>query len=92
MFSMLTKQDKTYINDLLDRRFEELAIMIQNGFAEIIGRVNVLESGVEKLEESVYELKTQVNTIEFKLINAPSNRLDKIEDDIRQIKSKFGLI
>lgn len=92
MFSMLTKQDKTYINDLLDRRFEELAIMIQNGFAEIIGRVNVLEFGVEKLEESVYELKTQVNTIEFKLITAPGNRLDKIEDDVRQIKSKFGLI
>lgn len=104
MFSMLTKQDKSYINDLLDRRFEELAMMIQKGFADCVTKTEFnslkeemsdmedrLNTKIDGLDNRVYKLEAKLNTMEFKLITAPNNRLDKIEDDVRQIKAKVGM-
>ncbi len=105
MFRMLTKQDRSYIDNLLDKRFDDfeikmdakfeaLAIMIQNGFDEI-NRNKADKADVDRIEiklgNKMDKLEGRMNTLEFKLITAPSNRLDKVEDDVRQIKAKIGI-
>jgi hypothetical protein len=120
MFHMLTKQDRSYIDNLLDKRFddfevrfeskmdakfESLAIMIQRGFSECVTktefrdfksdmdeRFNSVDERFTSVDNHLDNLEGKMNTLEFKLITAPNNRLDKVEDDIRQIKSKVGLI
>lgn len=119
MFRMLTKQDRSYIDNLLDSRFadfeikmdakfEALAIMIQTGFSECVtktefnleinnlksemdDRFNVINERLNSVDNCLYNLEGKVNTMEFKLITAPNNRLDKLEDDVRQIKAKIGI-
>lgn len=88
MFHMLTKQDRKYIDDLFDEKIGVLAIMIQNGFDEL----NRNKADKTDLKTAIDRLEGRMNTLEFKLITAPNNRLDKVEDDIRQIKSKVGLV
>lgn len=101
MFHMLTKQDRKYIDDLFEEKIGVLAIMIQNGFDELnrnkadkadVDRIEIkLGNRMDKLDDRMDKLEGRMNTLEFKLITAPNNRLDKVEDDVRQIKAKIGI-
>ncbi len=106
MFHMLTKQDRKYIDDLFEEKIGVLAIMIQGGFSALETRMDRLETRMDGLdnrmdrleirmdglETRMDNLEGRMNTLEFKLITAPNNRLDRVEDDVRQIKAKIGIV
>ncbi|MCB9805814.1 hypothetical protein H6775_01480 [Candidatus Nomurabacteria bacterium] len=97
---MLTKQDKKYIEDRIEKKIDGLAIIIQKGFEEVFVRLDTkvdkgdfadMKRQIVSLDKRVYSLEGRINTLEFKLVTAPNNRLDRVEDDIRMIKGKLGL-
>ena len=115
IFSMLTKQDKKYIDD----KFESFAIMIQKGFEACVtktefhseindlksgmkaiddrldgveGRLECVEGRLECVESKLSDVDDRLTSIEHKNFHAPNRRLDKVEDDIRVIKTKVGLV
>jgi chaperonin cofactor prefoldin len=65
---------------------------LENRMDSLENKVDSLENKVDALDKRVYDLEGRFNTFEFKLITAPSNRLDRVEDDIRIIKNKIGLV
>jgi hypothetical protein len=54
-------------------------------------RLGVVELKVDKLDQRLYLVEEATNHIKFKFVTTPSNRLDKIEDDMRLVKSKLGI-
>lgn len=84
MFHMLTKNDRRYIDMLLDRRFErfsvefdkkfdeklgEFAIMIQNGFAECVSKVefNEVKEDISDIKKDVGELKNNIAELRYEV-------------------------
>ena len=65
---------------------DDLAVMVKKGFDETEKRVNL-----DALTKDVAELSTKVTRIENILIRAHDNRIYKVEDDIRLIKTKVGI-
>ncbi|MEK7169683.1 MAG: hypothetical protein AAB767_00150 [Patescibacteria group bacterium] len=65
---------------------DDLAVMVKKGFDETAKRVNL-----DALTKDVAELSTKVTRIENILIRAHDNRIYKVEDDIRLIKTKVGI-
>lgn len=104
MFRMLTKQDRKYIDQkiedlaiMIQKGFSECVtktefnLEINNLRSEMDDRFNVVNERLNSVDDRLYNLEGKVNTMEFKLVTAPSNRLDKVEDDVRQIKAKIGI-
>lgn len=107
IFSMLTKDDKKYIEDRIEKKIDALAIIIQKGFAEVFAKLDTkadkedvkklenrmdnLGNRMDSLEDRMYKIEGRMNTLEFRLVTGPNNRIDRVEDDIRIIKSKLGL-
>jgi hypothetical protein len=70
MFHMLTKSDRRYIDMLLDKKLDEkldlkigeLAIMIQNGFAECVSKneFNELKKEFKEFKEETKENFTEI--------------------------------
>ncbi len=84
--SLETKADKDDIAQLatrmecLDTRMDGLDT-----------RMDGLDTRMDGLDTRMVSLEGRMNTLEFKLVTAPSNRLDRVEDDIRMIKAKVGM-
>jgi len=66
---------------------EDLAIITQKGFASVDEKIENLDDKVDNL---TIEMNTRFDRIENILIRAHENRLDKIEDDIRILKTLAG--
>jgi len=68
----------------IDEKFDELASMVQRGFQENDKRF-------ESIERKLEEHDTRFNRIEnLLLLREQTNRIEKLEDDMRQIKTKVG--
>lgn len=91
--------DKKF-DEKFDKRFSEMAIMIQNGFEEVYKRLDTkvdkedfysLKEEVHDLKGEVFALKYDLGGLENRLIDGPNRRLDRVEDDVRIIKTKLSL-
>ena len=101
---MLTKRDLENIglvvDKLIDKRFidfaikmeeminskiESLAIMVARGFEE------AKENTQRWIRESEERLSSRIDHIEFGLIREHSNRIERLEDNVRIIKTDLGL-
>lgn len=73
MFHMLTKSDRRYIdmlldkklNEKLDEKFGEFAIMIQNGFSECVSKTefNEVKEDISDIKKDIGYLKNDVAEI-----------------------------
>ncbi|MEK7208603.1 MAG: hypothetical protein AAB699_03610 [Patescibacteria group bacterium] len=71
--------------DTVSDLVEALAVSVKHGFGETAKQVDL-----DELKGDVGELKTQVNRIESR-ISGYDNRLDRVVDDIRLVKTKVGM-
>jgi len=73
---------------------EDLAIMTQKGFFGMDKKFEGVDKKIEGVDKKIEGLKNEMNNrfdkIENILIRAHENRLDKIEDDIRVLKTLVG--
>lgn len=98
---MLTTEDVKIISDLMDTKFEDFegkvdtkfdnfAIMIKTALdskpdrEEMDERFNAIDERFDKLEH-------KVDVLSFRVDQNHDRRLDVIEDNVRQIKSKLKL-
>lgn len=80
---MLTKEDKKYI----DNKIDNLDIIIQSGFQQIM-ETKANKVDVDKVENN---LTRRIDILEYKIVGGQIRRLDKIEDEMRIVKSKLNL-
>ncbi len=76
------KKMKVTLEDVLD--------VTQKGF-ERIESTMATKADVKHLEERIDKVETKVDRIENILIRAQDNRLDKLEDDVRVLKTAQGI-
>ncbi len=73
---------------------EDLAAMTQRGFAGVdekfTGTDNKIEGLRTEMNTRFNEINTRFDRIENLLLRAHENRLDRIEDDIRVLKTLAG--
>jgi hypothetical protein len=101
-FSMLTKQDKNYIadaiNNALDKKFDDFATIIQSSFKNVYekfdavdNRFDAVDARFESIDERFDKLDYRLDVLEYKIVGGQERRLDKIEDDVRTIKTSLNL-
>lgn len=85
---MLTIKDLKLIGDLMDKRFEDFAILMQGEFSNIysILETKADKSDIEKILETKAD-KTDIGRLEYKF----EGRLERNEDNIRIVKTKLKL-
>lgn len=73
---------------------EDLAIMTQNNFSDIDGKIGNVREDINGIHDDIGGIHSDINEVNNKLshiqnllIRAQDNRLDKIEDDIRVLKT-----
>jgi len=86
---MLTAKDLKLVGDLMDKKFENFAILIQQEFRNIHGRIDGVESQIDGVEQKLNEKadKTDITRLEHKF----EGRLERAEDDMRLVKTKLKL-
>lgn len=84
---MLTKKDKKYIEDRIESKIDNLAILIQSGFKQIMAT----KADAEDVNKRFDKIDHRLDILEYKMIGTHGRRLDKVEDDIRMVKAKFKL-
>jgi tetrahydromethanopterin S-methyltransferase subunit G len=89
MFSMLTKKDLQQIGELMDSNLEKFAIIINASFDDVYKRFDGIDKRLDNIESRMAE-KIDITRLEGKLFGY-SNRLEKVEDDIRMIKTKINI-
>ncbi|MBF0312387.1 MAG: hypothetical protein HQK52_03165 [Oligoflexia bacterium] len=67
---------------------EDLAVMTQNGFNDVSNRFNDVNNNIAEFKS---EVNGRFERIENLLLRAHDNRIEKIEDDIRVLKTTLKL-
>ncbi|MFA5830682.1 MAG: hypothetical protein WC878_02520 [Candidatus Paceibacterota bacterium] len=79
-------------NTRKEMTMEDLAIMVQNGFTETNGRIDNVKN---ELKEEINTLREEENdhfaTVKNILYRAHDNRIEKIEDDVRMLKTAMKM-
>jgi len=95
---MLTKQDKNYIEGMFDKKFDDLATIIQSSFKNVYEkfdavdeRFDAVDERFELIDERFDKLDYRMDVLEYKIVGGQGRRLDKIEDDVRTIKTSLNL-
>lgn len=88
--AMLTKEDKDYITNHVDRKIDELAVLVQSGFKEII-ETKADKRDLEETDKKIEKIDYRLDVIEYKLVGGQGRRIERLEDDIRIVKTKIGL-
>jgi len=71
-------------NKRTDEKIDNLAIMTQRGFAETNGKIDGVKEELNAFHEEVNDRFDNVKNI---LYRAHDNRIEKIEDDVRMLKT-----
>lgn len=79
---VLTKEDKKYI----DSKIEELASLVKSGFDNILTK----DDG-KAIDKRFDQLEYRMDIIEHKYIGSYDKRLEKVEDDVRIMKTKLKI-
>ncbi|MEK9201761.1 MAG: hypothetical protein AAB944_02210, partial [Patescibacteria group bacterium] len=61
-----------------DEKIDELAIAVKHGFDQ-----TATKDDVKRLEQ-------RIDILEYRILNTHANRLDILEDAMRQVKTKLG--
>ncbi len=76
----------------IDTKIEELAIMVARGFEEAKKDLNEAKEELrDKMRDMKEELLVRIDHIEFNLHRNHDNRIEKLEDDMRIVKTDLGL-
>ena len=67
-----------------EQLIENLAIAVKNGFDGMNQRFDRLEQRMDKVEN-------RIELLEYRVLNSYVNRLDILEDAMRQVKTKLGI-
>jgi tetrahydromethanopterin S-methyltransferase subunit G len=92
MFVMLTKKDLQQIEELMDKKFNSFAIIINNSFNDIYKKFDEVGKRFDRIELELSKKadKEDIIRLEGRLFGY-SNRLDKLEDDMRIVKTELKL-
>jgi len=77
----------------LDRKFNSFAIMVQNGFSEVLSKIETITNTMatkEDLEKLDKKLSSRMDRLESK-VEGHDRRFDYLDDNIRLIKTKIGI-
>lgn len=95
---VLTKEDKNYIETTIDKKLDqkldeklgEFAILMKQSFDKVFA---ILDTKADKkdVDERFDRLEYRMDTLEYKIVGGQSRRLEKVEDDVRIIKSKLKI-
>jgi len=85
---MLTKKDLFLISELVDAKFTDFAILMQNEFRAIH---EILETKADKVDTAsktdILRLENNITRLENKF----EGRIEKLEDNIRIVKTTLKL-
>lgn len=87
---MLTLEDKKYIKDRIGKKIDNLAVLIQKSFAQVSLRAD-MEAIEVRMNDRFDKIDYRLDVIEYKIIGGQGRRLEKIEDDMRVVKTKLDL-
>jgi hypothetical protein len=68
-----------------------LARMVQNGFKDVDVRFNAVDARFESLEKKVDDGFEKVDIRLTKIENGHIGRIERLEDDMRVVKTKIGI-
>ncbi|MCC2630334.1 MAG: hypothetical protein K0S38_143 [Candidatus Paceibacter sp.] len=71
---------------------DKLTGMVKNQFDELreeMATKKDLDEVKQELKEEITEVKDKLDVIEGKLINTQENRISRLEDDMRVVKTKL---
>lgn len=85
---MLDTQDIKNISDLMDKKVEDFAQIVQSGFAEMDKRFDGVDKRFDKIETDLKEVKTNIVEIKVEIIDIKL-RLDSLEQRLSALEDKF---
>ena len=74
------------VSEIVNSELSEFAIMVQNGFREIM-ETKADKSDIERLDKDIVRLETKIDRLDNKF----EGRIEKTEDNIRVIKTKLKI-
>jgi len=74
------------VGEVVNSELSEFAIMVQNGFKEIM-ETKADKTDVEKLDKDIVRLETKIDRLDNKF----EGRIGKVEDNIRVVKTKLKI-
>lgn len=83
----MKKKSRKITNEDLATSIEDLARMTHNGFVAVDKRFDKVEDRLDKLDGQMSTANGRLGRIEDLLITSHERRLDKLEDNVRVIKT-----
>jgi chromosome segregation ATPase len=83
-----TKTELKAVEDRLSIRLDN----VEEKLDKVEERLDGVEERLGNVENKLSDIDDRLTSIEHKNFHAPNRRLDKVEDDIRIIKTKVGLL
>ncbi len=76
---------------MMNHSFDHLENKMNEGFTSVNIRVDKVESRLEKVEKKLEDVDERLEKVESTINLNNENRLSRVEDDIRKIKTKLEL-
>ena len=70
---------------------DDLAGMVQKGFQDMGGQMNILKSDVNILKSDMNEVKEQLDRIEKLVLVDHKHRIERLEFEVNNLKDLFAL-
>lgn len=95
---MLDTQDKKYIEDLMDKKFDDFAMIMKGSFDQVYQKFYEVDKRFDQIDKRFGDvdkrfdrLEYRMDVLEYKVVGGYGRRMDKIEDDLMVVKSKLDL-
>jgi archaellum component FlaC len=66
-------------------------VVVEDKIDKVDARLVVVEDTLNKVTEDVGEIKETLESVEFRVYTKHENRITRIEDDMRLVKTKVGV-
>jgi len=74
------------VSEVVNKELSEFAIMVQNGFREIM-ETKADKSDIERLDKDIVKLETKIDRLD----NKYEGRIERVEDNMRLVKTKLKI-
>jgi len=91
--SLTEKAHPNMVETKKNMTIDDLAVMTQNGFVSVEGKIMKLDERVTKLDEKVdrgfFEVNQRLDKIEKDILQDYGNRIEVLEASVRNLQSEF---